>query len=513
MRWRSGMGIIMALNEARVAVIIGVGQVNDRTNDFNQAMDSVGLMHAALNAAEQDAGVNVLQRLEWLAAVDQISFPDADFHLRLAERLSHKPATVLRTKDSSGDYPIQLINDAANLIAEGKVSVAAVVGGEAMRTANKRAQAAQAADPSGNKVDKLAEAAAAIALPHARPYGLLTPSEIYPIYENATRAAWGMNLDQAQAETGMIWSRSSEVAARNPNAWMRDPVPVDGIVNVTADNRLISFPFTKLMVANNSVNMGAAIIVTSLAVARELGIAAQKMIYVGRGAAAHEVDDYLRRDSYTHSAGMTATLQKTLEFNGLKSSDLAHVELYSCFPCIPKMARRILDWPADRPSSVYGGLTFGGAPVGNPMLHAAAAMVETLRKGKGNEKGLVFANGGFATHNHAIIFSQQPGPDAGTAHSYDVHAAADALRGKVPTFLDKYAGPATIESYMMPYNRKGEPAFAAVVGRTPGGDRFLAHVPPDDRAMLQFLAWAEGEPVGKPGTAVAMADGRTRWTR
>jgi acetyl-CoA C-acetyltransferase len=503
----------MTRAEDKIAVIIGVGQVNDRPDDLNQALDSVGLMQAALNAAEKDTGTKVLHRLEWLGAVDQISFPDSDFHEHLAARLAHKPATVLRTKDSSGDYPIRLINDAANLIAEGKISVAAVVGGEAMRTANKRAQAAAVADPSGQKIDKLAEAAAAIALPHARPYGLLTPSEIYPIYENATRAAWGQSLDQAQAETGTIWSRSSEVAARNPNAWLRDPVSVDGIVNVTADNRLISFPFTKLMVANNSVNMGAAIIVASLAVARELGVPANKLVYVGRGAAAHEVDDYLRRDSYTHSAGMTATLQKTLEFNGLGASDLDHVELYSCFPCIPKMARRILNWPAERASSVYGGLTFGGAPVGNPMLHAAAAMVETLRAGKGNEKGLVFANGGFATHNHAIVLSQQPGPDAGTAHSYDVHAAADALRGTVPTFLDKYAGPATIESYMMPYNRKGEPAFAAVVGRTPRGERFLAHVPPDDRAMLQFLAWSEGEPVGRPGTAVAMADGRMRWTR
>lgn len=503
----------MTRPDKNIAVIIGVGQVNDRAPDLNQALDSVGLMHAALNAAEKDTGVKILDRLEWLAAVDQISFPDADFHLHLAERLAHKPGTVKRTKDSSGDYPIQLINDAANLIAEGKISVAAVVGGEAMRTANKRAQAAAAANPSGEKIDKLAEAAAAIALPHARPYGLLTPSEIYPIYENATRAAWGMSLDQAQNETGTIWSKSSEVAARNPNAWLRDPVAVDGIVNITADNRLISFPFTKLMVANNSVNMGAAVIVASLAVARELGIPDGKIVYVGRGAAAHEVDDYLRRDSYTHSAGMTATLQKTLEFNGLKSSDLDHVELYSCFPCIPKMARRILNWPADRPSSVYGGLTFGGAPVGNPMLHAAAAMVETLRAGKGNEKGLVFANGGFATHNHAIVLSQKPGPDAGTSHSYDVHAAADALRGAVPTFLDKYEGPATIESYMMPYNRKGEPAFAAIVGRTPKGERFLAHVPPDDKAMHQLLAWGEGEPVGKAGTAIAMADGRTRWTR
>ena len=142
------------------------------------------------------------------------------------------------------------------------------------------------------------------------------------------------------------------------------------------------------------------------------------------------------------------------------------------------MARRILNWPLERPSSVYGGLTFGGAPVGNPMMHAAAAMVEKLRAGKGTEKGLIFANGGFATHNHAIVFSRQPGASADTPQSYDVHSTADALRGHIPKFLDRYSGPATIESYMMPYSRKGEPAFAAIVGRTPAGERFLAHVRP-----------------------------------
>ena len=41
----------------RTPVIVGVGQVNDRASDLNQALDSVGLMHAALNASPAGTGV------------------------------------------------------------------------------------------------------------------------------------------------------------------------------------------------------------------------------------------------------------------------------------------------------------------------------------------------------------------------------------------------------------------------------------------------------------------------
>ena len=46
--------------------------------------------------------------------------------------------------------------------------------------------------------------------------------------------------------------------------------------------------------------------------------------------------------------------------------------------------------------SFFGGLTFGGGPIGNYMSHAVASMVGKLRETGG--KGLLFANGGYATH-------------------------------------------------------------------------------------------------------------------
>lgn len=66
----------------------------------------------------------------------------------------------------------------------------------------------------------------------------------------------------------------------------------------SADNRPIAFPYTKFMVANSSVNQGAAYIVTSLKTARKAGVPEGRLVYVWGGAAAHDREDPLARASW-----------------------------------------------------------------------------------------------------------------------------------------------------------------------------------------------------------------------
>jgi len=499
------------LPSERIPVIIGVGQINDRPADPDKGLDSFGLMLAALKAAEDDAGHPLLGELDWLGVEDQISFPDRDMHERLAAALPHPPRHREITVLPGGEGPIELINDAALAIARGDAAVAAAVGGEAMRTAGQRAKAA-AARGEPLQPDILGAAAEALATPLMRQYRLVNPIDVYPLYENATRAAWGQSLAEAQAESAAIWSAMSQVAAANPNAWLRKAMTPEQITTVDDDNRMVSFPYSKLMVANNAVNQGAAVIMTSLAVARELGIPEDRLIYVGRGAAAHEPDDYLRREGYTRSTSIIATLSNVLAFNEITAADLDLVELYSCFPTVPKMARRVLDWPIDKPVTAYGGLTFGGGPIGNCMMHATAAMTEKLRAGAPDRTGLVFANGGFATHNHAIVLSRQAPRGIDLAADYDVLADAEAAREPAPQLLDNHVGPGAIESFVIPYGRDGRPRFATIVARTLQGQRFVAHVPGDDHQTLTMLTSPESEPIGSLGRASTMEDGRTLWT-
>lgn len=493
----------------RIPVVIAVGEICDRPEIEVEGLDSIELMLVALREAEAELGAPVLDRLDWLGVEDQISFPNPAPQEDLAARLPRPPVRAVKTFEASGDGPLQLINDAANLIGRGEIQLAAVVGAEALRTAAKRAQADMAAGRTPPK-SSVAEVAAELAGPLARKYGLLTPIDVYPLYENATRAAWGLSLAEGQRESAQIWSAFSTVAAANPYAWMRRAVSPEDIADVNANNRMVSFPYTKLMVANASVNMGAAVIVASLAMARELGVPEERIVYVGAGAAAHEDEDFLKRDSYARSASLETTVTAALERNALTPGEIDHVELYSCFPCVPKMARRVLEWPLDRPASVYGGLTFGGGPIGNCMMHAAAQMVRKLRSG--GENGLIVANGGYATHSHSLVFTRRPVPAGTFPQDYDVQAEADRRRGAVPELLEDYEGEGVIETFTIPFDRNGDPRHATVVARAPDGARFLAHVPHDDGAMLAFLMAAEGQPVGSSGRAVRAED-RIVWRR
>jgi len=487
-------------------VIVGVGQVNDRTSDPAQGLDSLGLMEQALRAAEQDAGGDWLAELESIGIVDQISFKALGNLIEpLSERIGAHPRFARQTDLPSGTSPIELLNVAANLIGEGVIQSAAICGGEALRTAAKRAAAA-AGDASHNVVRARLEAKKP---GYAQGYGLVAPIDVYPLYENAGRSSYGQVLAAAQAETGEIWSRFSEVAVGNDGAWIREAKAADEIVTPSADNRPLAFPYTKLMVANSSVNQGAAFIVTSLAHARARGIAEDRLVFVGMGAAAHEDDVPLRRDRYDRSASMTVSLEQTLSLNGLSSTDIDMVELYSCFPCVPKMARRIIDWPLDKPATVFGGLTFGGGPIGNYMSHAVVSMVQRLRHE--GRYGLLFANGGFATHNHSIVLSSRPIDAANFPQDFDYQADADAIRDPVPVLVEDYAGPATIETYTVFHARDGQPSGGVIVARTEQGSRTLARVGAEDGAVLDILLGGAPDVIGHRGVIQRSSDGVQVW--
>ncbi len=491
----------MNSDPTRIPVIIGSGQINDR----DCVDDSLGLMIAALEAADADAGGGWITALDSLAVVNQISFPAlGNCAEGLAAHFAIAPDHIEQTPWPTGESPVQLLNEAANRIGAGEIQVAAILGAEALRTAAQRAKAA-----TGEKQDALRSVANSGAQSLMARHGLVAPTDLYPLYENATRAAWGQSFAEAEDETGALWSGMSAVAAANETAWLRSALSSEEIATASDDNRPIAYPYLKRMVANSSVNQGAGFIVTSLARARAADIAEDQIIYVGQGAAAHETHSMLKRDRYDRSAGMIVTLQKTLARNGLTTTDLTHVELYSCFPCIPKMARRVLDWPLDRPITAFGGLTFGGGPIGNYMSHAIGSMVDALRQTRGS--ALLFANGGYATHNHAIVISASPIAAAQFPSDFDFNADAAAMRDTVPDVVEDYEGAATIETYTIFYRRDGSIRFGTVIGRTPEGLRLLARVGAEDVVTLAMLGDRDSEAIGAPGVVSRDAEGLLHW--
>ena len=475
----------MSNSPERIPVIIGVGEVNDRPDNPDDGLDSAGLMAAALARADEDAGGGWLADCDVLHVVPQISFA-IDVPAALAALTGLDRAKIVEAPLASGDSPVRLLNDAANAIGEGSAKIVAITGGEALRTSARR-----------NGGGTLFKASLALATDLRRKYGLVNPGEIYPLYENALRPALGQSLAEGQAESALIWSKMSQVAQTAQGAWLKQPLEPAEIAEVSASNRPIAFPYSKLMVANSSVNQGAAVIVTSLAQARARGIAEEQLVYIGAGAAAHESEEPLERAEWTNTPSMPVSIGRALELNGLSGSDFDFVELYSCFPCVPKLARRILGWPADRPVTVHGGLTFGGGPIGNYMTHAIAAMVRALREQ--GRYGFLFANGGHCSHNHSIALMREPPEENPFPQDYHYQQEADAARRPIPPLTDAYEGKAALETYTVVYGRNGEPDYGVVLSRNRLGARVIARVDPLDERSIAFLTDGTAEPVGYQG--------------
>jgi acetyl-CoA C-acetyltransferase len=497
-----------AQSEDRIPVIIGVGEIVDRPKDIAAGLEPLALLELALKRAEADSGAPLLGEIQSLDIVNFLSWRYHNPAQQLSDRLEIKPAHAYYGP-VGGESPIRYLHEAAQRIARGECSVAVVCGAESQGTATK-AERAGITLPWTPFAHDVAEPkrGAAFQKPAAVTLGVFRPVTVYPFYEAATSAHWGQTPREAMAESGQLWSTYSSVAAQNPNAWLKRRFTPDEITTPAPDNRLIAWPYTKLMVANPTVNMGGAVLMTSLAKARAAGVAEDRLIHVWGGASAEEARDYLVRDRFFESHAQNAVLRTAMELGGGDGRAFDAIELYSCFPCVPKMARRTLGFGAEVQPTVTGGLTFFGAPLNTYMTHAACAMVRKLRSG--SKLGLLYGQGGFVTKHHALVLSRQP-PRAALAQDSSVQAEADRHRGAVPEFVTEASGKGTVESFTVIYRRNNEVEHGVVMLRTPDDTRALARVPAQDGQTLAHLLNMDRTPVGSAGDIVSAGDGVLEW--
>src|SRR5205823_6380505 len=269
---RSETENMAVISEHRIPVIVGVGEIVDRPEEITAGLEPLTLLEAALKRAEEDSGAKLLGEIGSLDVVNFLSWRYRDPEQQLARRLGIKPAH-LYYGPVGGESPIRYLHEAAQRIARGECSVAAVCGAEAQSTATKaeRAKVDLPWTPFAHDVEE-PKRGAAFQKPLAVKLGVFRPITVYPLYESATSAHWGQTPREALAESGALWSTYADVAAGNPNSWLKKRFTSDDITHPTPENRLIAWPYTKLMVANPTVNMGGAVLLTSLAKARAAGV-------------------------------------------------------------------------------------------------------------------------------------------------------------------------------------------------------------------------------------------------
>lgn len=495
-----------------IPVIVGVGEFIDRPSAPEKALEPVALMAEAIRAADSDAGGNMLSQCASIEVVGLMSWRYNNPVGLLCEKLDIAPARQINAS-FGGETPIRLIHEAALRIVDGEQGSSIIVGGEAMNSLNKAMKSGTQLDwtPLASKEDTVKVSGDRIERsPIAKTLGVNDPAAMYPLYEMALQAAEGKSPAQGTRESASLWAQYAEVAANNPYAWIQSAPSADEIATVSAGNRMINWPYPKYMVANPAVNQSAAIIVTSLASARAAGVAEDNIVYLWGGANAAEPDNFLFRDQYVTSPAMNATLDRAVEIAGGDPKRFSKIELYSCFPVVPKMALRQLDLdPTEHCPTVAGGLTFFGGPLNNYMAHATCAMVKALRAAPG-ELGLLYSNGGFISKHHTMVISTSA-PENGIAPGFSVQEEADRRRKPVPPLNESLSGPVTVETFTVMYERDGTPKQGVIVARNSAGERGMACVPATDTDTIALLTDTENSIVGMPGSITPDDKGTPIW--
>ena len=451
----------------RTPVIVGVGQFLNRIESLDEALEPLEMMMRAVRRAEADTGsggfLDQVRSVRVVRGMWSYRNPAA----ALAERIGAGGAQTMGTL-IGGNQNQALLSATAMEILRGEFDLVLIVGAENGNSAGKarRAGVTLPQTPAPGKPDAVFGAEQR---PEHHEYerakGISRAIQVYPMYDNALRHERGESLDEHITRVSGLWARFNEVARHNPNAWVRNKMTAEEIRTPSPGNRRISFPYTKFMNANLSVDMAAALVVCSLDKAKRLGISEDRYVYPLAGVEGYDHFSASVRDNFHTSPGVRITGTRALELAGVGVGDLDYVDLYSCFPSAVQIAARELGLPETRALTVTGGLTFGGGPLNNYVMHSIARTVELLRE-KPDGYALVTGNGGnLYKHAHGIYSGRPPRTDF-------QHDDVKAEIAKLPSreCLAEYEGKGTIESYTVMY-ADDEPRIGHVACRTPGGAR------------------------------------------
>ena len=480
------------MNEHCLPVLVGVGQVTQREADPRAALQPLDLMAAAARQAADDSGVGarLLQALDNVTVIRLFADTSPRFACpfggssnppaSVAARIGATQARQLVYTHPGGNMPQWCLNRLGEAIARGEIGAALVVGAEVLAT-QKAAQRAKIAldwreTPGGSHETWGVDRRGWSDLEDR--HGARAAITMYPLFENALRGHRGRSVAGHQQAMGTLLARFAAVAATNPLADRRAGYSAEQICTPGPGNPTIAFPYTRLMSANAYIDQGAAVIVTSLAQARALGVPRDRWVFLHGCADAHDHWHVTERRDFHSSPAMLEVFAQTLAMAGATLADIAVFDLYSCFASAVQVACEALGLAEDDPRglTITGGLPYFGGPGNNYVTHSIAEMVQRLRAAPG-QRGLVTANGNYLTKHSAGVYSTDLPTQAFSPQDPAVLQARLNSMPQAP-LVELADGAARIETYTVVHNATG-PTGAVVIGRLDGGERFIANTAPD----------------------------------
>jgi len=451
--------------DPRTPVVVGTAQVVQRLDDPTHAREAIDLMAQALAEAGDDAGsTRILARLGTIAVIPG-HWPYPDPGALLAARVGAGGAASVMTH-WGGQSPQSVVSWLAARIQAGELDVAAVVGGDTEHTRRRRRKLGLEPIEEHSDLPPAARVLSDLRMvsAHESARGVGRPITAYPIIDSAIRHARGETIEEHRTRIATLWHGFNEVALTRETAWHRRPRTVEEIRDPGPGNRMVGFPYTKAMCAENDVDMASALLLCSAGAADALGVPRDRWVFPLAATDAHEIVFLSNRLELQDAPGIRVAGRRALELAGLGVDDLGPIELYSCFPAVVQLTMAALGIPEDRTVTVTGGLTLHGGPLNNYVGQSLAQLVQRVRTD--GRPGLLHGNGGLATKHAFAVYALEP-PAGGFRHE-DVQDEVDALPGRADD--ETYAGPVTVEAYTVAHGHEG-PERAVLAARTPEGAR------------------------------------------
>lgn len=434
---------------------------------------------------------------------------------RTAARLSGLNPQHAIYSHVGGNVPQTLVNEQARALHEGRIRLAVLSGSEAiaaMKTAlrggvtldwSDDADAQTEADAEGQTQDR--GMGDMLLDMYELGNGLGAPPLTYPLFEHALRERWGSSRKAHRDDMSALWARFAATARSNPYSQFEQDFDADFLAAPSAANYPVSDPYLKWHVAQDAVNQGAAVVMTTVGEAEKLGISPDKFVFLHGSA---EVKDRLvsKRPDLSRSKAIESSLAVALKRAGQSAASIHHYDLYSCFPCAVFIAAEALGLDCDETElTVTGGLPFFGGAGNNYSMHAIVSMAERLRAAPG-EYGLVLANGGFLSKEAVGVYSAHESDYVPPANDAAAQAYVDA-QPEIPRLSESCT--AGIESYTIGYSKgvMARAAVSAIVDGDNGPSRIIAATPRGDAAAALLAALGPNAPDPMGRKAVITSDG------
>ena len=450
--------------DPRTPVVIGAAEIVHRDGPTFVATSATDLMIEAVNAAISATGaISPLGARVGEILVPHGTWTESNPGRAVAEAIGAESARTIRSE--LGVLQQSLLVRAATDVVAGVVDVAIVVGGENRWSGVVSGKAGTAPpDPPApalsSEPDEVIAPKEMVISPIEIERNLTTAAHQYAIIESALRHQLGRSVGAHQRELGALWGRFAAIAAEAPGSWDQRGLNAEEIAFESETNRMIAAPYPKWLISQWNVDQAAALILTTVATARELGIEESNWVFPLAIVESNAVIPLPERAELHRWPAAHLVAATALEAAGVALDEIGPVDLYSCFPAAVEVQAREIGFSQNRDLTLTGGMTFGGGPFNNYSLQGAAAMVRVLQSADGRTIGLTSAVSGLLTKPAVTVWSNRA-PLAPFA-AIDVTEAALSATDRVVVEPEAIGSGVVVGATVIP-DRSGELTTVAII--------------------------------------------------